>query len=175
MKKERNKRANILICIAALLLCAALLSIHLAGGLLAGFSKTENGSDSARVAVFDITGEGLFSETMEVAVTPDSSQTNGITIKNNSEVSIEYTLTVTKKTDNLPVLKFKLNDKDGNNISTSSGDSTEITTISYQLPASQTNEYNLAVSWTAQEEEKDLALMGKVDYITISVKAVQID
>jgi len=175
MRKERSKKVNILMCIAAVLVCATLFSMRFAGGLLAGFSKTESGGDSARVAVFNIVEDGTFFKTMEIAVTPGSSQSEGFTVKNNSEVSMKYTLTIAKKTNNLPMLTFKLNDNKfdmkGNS---ENGEST--TTIECTLPPNQTNEYNLEAYWDPDSDEnKDLAFMGMVDDITITVKAEQID
>lgn len=65
---------------AAVLTCLVLLSFHLMTGLYAKYSSTATGSDSARVAKFDV--EYKY-----------DSDTRTITIINNSEVTVAYEVT----------------------------------------------------------------------------------
>ena len=65
---------------AAVLACLVLLSFHLMTGLYAKYSSTATGSDSARVAKFDV--EYKY-----------DSDTRTITIINNSEVTVAYEVT----------------------------------------------------------------------------------
>ena len=55
-KKRAKSRVNIPIILAAVLLCLTLISIHLAGGIVARYTTTTDSGDSARVIRFgDIT------------------------------------------------------------------------------------------------------------------------
>lgn len=177
MGKERNVKVDILMCTVAVLLCATLFSMHLVGGLYARYTTSISGSDSARVAAFDITQEGTIFKTFEAPVIPGTTQSAELTITNKSEVAMEYTLKVTNVTGNLTPLKFTLGPKDGapavtlksheNGVSISSAN---------QIPGDHTDKYTLNVDWKPNvNEEDDLALMGIVDYITVSVTATQID
>lgn len=177
MGKKRNAKVNILMCTVAVLLCATLFSMHLVGGLYARYTTSTSSSDSVRVAVFKINQEGTIFQTIETNVTPGTTQSAELTIKNESEVAIEYTLTVTNVTGNLKPLKFTLS---------ADGDTPEVIDASYengisinsvhQIPGKHTDTYTLNIVWEKSEnEEEDLALIGMVDYITISVTATQID
>lgn len=177
MRKERNAKENILMCIVAVLLCATLFSMHLVGGLYARYTASMSGSDRARVAAFSITQAGTIFENIEATVTPGTTQSVTLTITNKSEVAMEYTLTVTNVTGNLTPLKFKL---------IPAGDTPLVTTESYkngisingarQIPGEHVDQYTLNIVWDpSANEEDDLALIGMVDYITVSVTAAQID
>ncbi len=177
MGKERKVKGNIIMCTAALLLCATLFSMHLVGGLYARYTSSMSGSDSVRVAAFSIKQEGTIFETIEADVTPGTLQIATLEITNKSEVAMEYTLTVTNVTGNITPLKFKLR---------ADGDTPSVTTESYEngisinsacrIPGEHTDKYFLDIVWEPSvREEDDLALIGMVDYITISVTAAQID
>lgn len=178
MRNRRNSKVNILMCTVAFLICATLYSTHLVGGLYAKYTTRQSDSDSARVASFQITQSGTISNIIEANVTPGTTQSVDLTIENKSEVAMEYTLTVTNVTGNLTPLKFKLDPADST--------SAPVTVESYengisinsarQIPGEHTDKYNLMIVWEpSPNEETDLALMGMVDYITVSVKASQID
>ncbi len=177
MGKERNVKVNILMCIVAVLLCATLFSMHLVGGLYAKYTTSISDSDSVRVAAFSITQEGTIFQTIKADVKPGTTQSAELTIENNSEVAIEYTITVTNVTGNLAPLKFTLS---------ADGDTPQVTAESHEngisinsarrIPGEHTDKYTLNIVWEPSDnEEDDLALIGMVDYITISVTATQID
>ena len=178
MGKERNIKVNILMCIVAVLLCATLFSMHLTGGLYARYTASMSGSDSARVAAFNITQEGTIFQTVEANVTPGTTQSAELTITNKSEVAMEYTLTVTNVTGNLAPLKFTLNPADENTspVTTESYENGISINSACQMPGEHTDKYTLNIVWEPSDnEEDDLALIGMVDYITVSVTATQID
>ncbi len=174
MRRERKSKSNILIYIVAALLCATLFSMHFVGGLYARYSTRSSGSDSARVAEFKITQEGTIFQEIKADVTPGTTQTVGLTVTNKSEVVVDYTLKVTNVTGNIPSLKFKL---------TPVGGAPQITTESYEngisinsvrrQPGSYTDNYTLAIVW--DKSANDLAYIGMVDYITVSVTVTQVD
>ncbi len=178
MSKKHSSRVDILMCVAAVLFCATLFSMHFTGGLYARYTTGYGDSDGGRVAAFSIKQEGTIFETIETNVMPGTTQSAELTITNNSEVAMEYVLTVTNVTGNLPPLKFKLKNADDKTPS--------VTTESYQngvsmnsvaqIPGNHTDKFNLNIVWEpSSNEEDDLALIGMVDYITISVTAKQID
>ena len=72
---------------AAVLFCLVLISTSMNSGIYARFRTFVAGNDSARVAAFSVDAE----------TTPDSSRENAYTIsyKNDSEVSVAYTLEIT--------------------------------------------------------------------------------
>ncbi len=178
MGKERNVKVNILMCIVAALLFATLFSMHLVGGLYARYTTSMSSSNSARVAAFSITQEGTILETVEANVTPGTTQSAELTIANKSEVAMEYTLTVTNVTGNLAPLKFKLNRADENTspVKTESYEKGISINSVCQIPGEHTDKYTLDIVWEpSANDEDDLALIGMVDYITVSVTATQID
>ncbi len=175
--EKRYIKANILMCTAAVLLCATLFSMHFVGGLYARYTTSASGSDSARVAAFSITQEGTIFNNIEANVTPGETQSVTLTIKNNSEVAMEYTLTVTNVTGNITPLKFKLTPTEGApSVTTESYENGISINSAGQIPGEHTDKYTLNIVWEPSEkEEDDLALIGMVDYITVSVTAAQVD
>jgi len=177
MRKERNAKVNILLCAVAALLCATLFSMHFVGNMYAQYATSASGSDRARVASFNITQEGTIFETIEENIKPGTTQIANLVITNESEVAMEYTLTVTNVTGNLP-LKFTLNKADETTppVTTESYEKGISINSACQIPGKYTDKYTLNIIWTPTDNEKDgFALIGMVDYITISVTATQID
>lgn len=173
MRKERNSKVNILMCTLTVILCATLFSMHLVGGLYARYTTSGNTADTARVAAFSITQERTESKTIEANVTPGETQITELVISNNSEVAVEYTLTVKNETGNIP-LKFKLNPAEGAPLVTTESYVNGISINSAcQIPGKHTDKYNLTIVW--ETSDSDLDLIGMVDYITVSVTATQID
>ena len=189
--KERNVKVDILMCIVAVLLCATLCSMHLAGGLYARYTTSTSGGDSARVAECKIKQDGTIFKTVAANVTPGTTQSADLIITNKSEVSVEYTVKVTNVTRNLP-LEFTLTPKaeaaasEGQNTPSEDQAASPIMTPSHsdgistnnarQIPGDHTDEYILNITWKPNEDnEEDLALIGMVDYVTVSVTAAQID
>ncbi len=173
MRKERSIKVDILMCTLAVLLCATLFSTHLVGNLYARYTTSGSSSDSARVAAFNITQEKTVSKTIEANITPGTTQITELVITNKSEVAVEYTLTVTNKTGNLP-LKFKLAPVDGApSVTTESYENGISINSACQIPGDHTDKYALNIVW--EPGDNDLTLIGMVDYITVSVTATQID
>ncbi len=178
MKKKRSGKLNIFLCVAAALFCATLFSAHFTGGLYARYTTKSTGSDSARVAAFRITQEGTIFEEIEANVTPGTTESVTLTIKNNSEVVVDYTLTVTNVTGNIAPLKFKLQAKDSNTQSVTAETHENGISVNKvrRAPGNHTDVYTLLIVWEKSDnEETDLAYVGLVDYITVSVTATQVD
>ncbi len=178
---DQAKR-NIPIRVAAVLFCLTLLSTYLVTGLFARYTSSAESSDHARVAKFSIRGGlkdgAVLSQSIEASLAPGGTQPATIIIENNSEVAVEYTITVKNETNNLP-LSFRM-EKGG-----SSPDVTRdgATFTAQQLPGDHTDKYTLYIEWPKPEgdgkeqenREKELSRMGMVDHITVTVTAAQID
>lgn len=178
MGKERKVKVNILMCTAAVLLCATLFSMHLVGGLYAKYTTSTSNSDSARVAAFKITQSGTIFNEIKAEIMPGETQIAELTIENASEVAMEYTLKVTNVTGNITPLKFKLSPADAvtPTVKTESYEKGISINSACQMPGDHTDKYVLEIVWEPSDrEEDDLALIGMVDYITVSVTAAQID
>lgn len=88
-------KLNIPMCAALVLLFLTLVSIHMTSGLYARYVATATGTDSARVAKFDVAASLDKEELIiDCATTTTKSGDYIITVQNNSEVAIGYTLKV---------------------------------------------------------------------------------
>ena len=156
---KNNKITVILIT----LLVLVLISFSMTGNLLARYATTADGTETARVAKFNISETGI----SEIVVSsqnfyPGYTLVQPIEINNNSEVAIDYSLTVEILTDNLPLV-LNMNGEEGRRI-----------IINKKLqPNSGKEEYTLNILWPEAENSLDYSMM--VDAIKLSVNAVQID
>lgn len=159
-----KQKTNPILLLAMVLLCLVMITTHMTAGLYARYTASGSGEDSARVAKFDVTESGTLIETMVLSVIPGKEYLVGsIEVVNSSEVSVAYTITVEKATDNLPIkLYFE-----------GVTPATEITYTGTLAPNnSESTTYNLYSSWT---ENKSTEYMGRVDKLEITLKAEQID
>ena len=80
--------------VALLLLCVVMLTIHLTGGLNARYVSSAEGSDSARVAKFDVscaqTGEVPFDIQLEFLDPKKHTDSISFTVASQSEVTVAY-------------------------------------------------------------------------------------
>lgn len=159
-------KGNLLVRIAAVLLCLTLFSTYLVAGLFARYTTSGESSDDARVAKFSITGEGELAKGITAEVAPGETKEVPLKIKNDSEVAVEYTVTVTSVTKNLP-LSFRIG-KTG----TEPVNGTSFT--DQLLPGSDADNFSLYIDWNRNDDNPD-QYMGMVDYITVTVTATQID
>lgn len=91
---QPKAKMNIPMCAACILLCLTLFSIHLTSGLYAKYIAKGTGSDEARVAKFDVDIVGNAADGIAVDWEV-ASDVYTINVTNNSEVAVEYTITVT--------------------------------------------------------------------------------
>lgn len=98
-KRKNPSRVNIPMCAAGVLLCLTLFSAHFTSGLYAKYTATATGSDSARVAKFEVnfTKENPL-DTPPVVITSSEVTDNAFefNIDNQSEVAVSYTLALTQ-------------------------------------------------------------------------------
>ena len=184
MDHSRQKERWILY-ILVVLLCMVLASFWLMCNIYARYSTQASGSDSARVAKFDVqeTGTLLSEQIINTDVYPGFSRTYTVGVTNNSEVTIEYVMNVKNKYNNLP-LQFRMLDSAGNEIKTDSSDASDEYALSksQKIKAGDTTEhtYQLEISWPVNQTNEGENLQnpdyaGKVDVIEITLKAVQKD
>ena len=85
---NRRPSGNIMMRLAAVLFCLVMFSTYLMGGLYARYVTRSSGSDSARVAKFDVVGTGDGNVTVRGESAEDGRYT--ITVTNHSEVDVSY-------------------------------------------------------------------------------------
>ena len=163
MVKARNRtKVNIPICLAAVLLCLTLLSIHMTSGLYARYSSSDAGEDASRVAKFEITkNKEHISEQLVLSLAPGT-MVSEIEVYNKSEVSVAYTLNVENVSKNLP-LQFQIDEEPP---------SANSILKEKEMPPDTMYQYKFSVIWPKENALQD---MGKVDLIQITIDAVQID
>ena len=102
MGERKPSKVNIPMCIACVLLCLTLFSIHLTAGLYARYTASSESTDTARVAKFDVK---VLGEILSPALTGEEepldwivdSTGNGeyqITVTSASEVAVSYDIFV---------------------------------------------------------------------------------
>lgn len=174
MSRRNRGKVNIPICVAAVLLFLTLLSTHLCSGLYARYTTTASGSDSARVARFEIEDGtvGTWKEDVVISeLRPSESAVESMTcadIVNKSEVAVAVTLNVENVYDNLP-LKFVLlqNDK------VVAGPADEMADLTYNVAPNDKTPVKLGVYWP--QNETNLEFRGRVDLLRLTVRVEQID
>ena len=94
MAKYKKAQINIPMCLAAVLLCLTMFSLHFTGGLYAKYIVRDSGEDSARVAAFDVK---VIGDSDDLVVELDNSGSDNvyeITVNNLSEVAVAYDISV---------------------------------------------------------------------------------
>lgn len=152
----RSSRPNWILRIAGVLLCLTLLSVHLTSGMMARYSTTVSGSDSARVAKFELKETGSFSQDLYLEYQPGMNKTYTIVLENHSEVTVDCTVTVKRLSDNMPL-------------------TVTFDTVNVQLDPNDTTgkTYTLTLTWPS--EDNDARYSYEVDAIRVTVDAVQVD
>ena len=147
-----------------------IISSYMTGGFYAKYATTSSGSDSARVAKFDIKiddTQGKFvSENFVISdFVPGKSETRKLQITNSSEVAVKYTLTV-KTTGNLP-LNIKVEDVSLNS-------SNELVYMGNIAIGGSPVELEMLIEFENKDEDNYL-LSYELDKIDIILSVEQID
>lgn len=93
MVTHHKAKMNIPMCLAAILLCLTLISIHLTSGLYAKYISSASGNDSARVIKFGeltLTEEGDFYEGNKLMIIPGVALTKKATVSFSGSESATY-------------------------------------------------------------------------------------
>lgn len=162
---ENRKPHLIVLRLVAVLLILVTLSTSMVVGRYARYVTSASGSDSARVAKFEVNEEICDFPTQKqhvgISIDPGSTENTDIIVENASEVAVRYYINVTNPYHNLP-LSFQI----------------KVGEALYSLPfeadmAPGTDAtYTLVTSWAGVA---DISYSGKVDLIEISLSATQID
>ena len=96
-------KINIPLLLAGILFCLTLISSSLTSNLIAKYSTSTTGGDSARVAKFDVITTNDIYKIELVPGDRDSSGTYKFTIKNNSEVVVKNSVIVENVPENVQV------------------------------------------------------------------------
>lgn len=88
-----KRKLNIPMFAALILLLLTMVTTHITSGLYARYTGSASGSASARVAKFKVTGS-LDKEDITVDCAQGKSGTYQITVKNDSEVTVKYSMRV---------------------------------------------------------------------------------
>jgi len=117
--RQSNIKTPLVFKIALGLICAMMVSFHLLGGLYARYSSMADGSDSSRVASFNITGEYTSGQLdkFELNFFDPAKQTHSVTFKvtSDSEVAVKYDIIVTMP-EEMKSYDWLIITLDGNNL-----------------------------------------------------------
>lgn len=168
---DSRKLNPILIRAVAVLLMLVLVTSGMVSGRFARYVTTATYEDGARVAKFNIVEEkGTLITQMRANIAPGTT-TEVITVKNYSEVAVEFTITVHNVYHNIP-LDFEV--RDGENTLTKSENADGTVTFTGQIgPGQQEQSFQLNILWPI--DETNINYCGRVDLIRVTLDAVQID
>ena len=168
---KRETRENRLLQIVLILLALTLISFWLLSNMYARYVTQSEGSDSARVAQFQIGNENHLNETYVLNPMMSGGEDQKVTVRitNDSEVAVRYTFTF--KTDgNLP-LAITGSGPSGTTLQKTDGKN--VWTID-KAPATKCDEvYTFNLSLENNDESYQYA--GGVEKIQLTVQAEQID
>ncbi|MBU5481400.1 hypothetical protein [Blautia sp. MSJ-19] len=170
--ENRRNFSRLIMQAFAILLCFTLLSMWLLSNMYARYTTQASGEDSARVAKFNVTETGKLTQDIEdISIAPGGSTEYEVSVTNNSEVAISYSISAVNKYKNLP-LEFQMYKK------TDSDSDTKILVVEDQISATDRSEhtYTLKISWNTEDAgQRSENYAGKTDAFVITLKAVQID
>lgn len=172
-KTKYEYKLNPVYLLAAVLVILMAIAAVLMLNTYAKYITTADGTDSARVAKFEISDTGSMYETsfaLEVDPIQPAAVNDALTLTNNSEVDVKCCITV-DSTANLPLI-FEWTDEDGNKSSVPADEAAEFTLESN----GDSSVYDLAVKWdTSTDDNKSFTYRRQVDSISLTVKFEQID
>ena len=165
MIQSNNKvKMPLVFKVGALLLLAMIFSLHLLGGVYARYTVTASGSDSARVAKYsfdaDLSPQSLI---LPITLSPGDSLIDTIQIENKGEASLNYVITITKLTDNLPILRPE-GEYDKN------APITEVIKSDVIAPGKSAS-VSFSIEWDKNDNSTEY--MGKMDAVKITVSVEQ--
>lgn len=159
-----QKQSRILMRTAAVLLLLVLVSTSMVTGRYARYTTTVTASDSARVARFSVKENvTFFSETETVCAefAPGEMKEITISVENDSEVTIAYTIQAANPYENFP-LDFYMKDNSALPFTAS-------------MQPGEKADFVLVAHWDAGNGGNDISYSGKVDLIEITLNATQVD
>lgn len=170
--KSKHSLREVVLTSAAILLCLTLISSYLTAEMFARFAASDSGSDSARVATFNVSETGTLVGYFAAELIPGVPCVRDIVVKNNSEVAISYTITIRNESNNMD-MSFRFGTEGDMHDMTLSADGHTCT--SYLDALSEEQNYKLEITWNSKGPETDLEYMGCVDLIKVTLIATQVD
>ena len=171
--KSKHRFHEIIVTSASVLLCLTLISAYLTAGMFARFVSSGSGSDSARVATFNVDENGELTASFAAEFVPNVPSYKHVRVLNSSEVAISYTIKIKNETNNMD-LSFRCgSDKSSLQDMTLDGDAYSYTV--YFAPGGQECQLLLEILWNSDDSDEALAYMGAVDLVTITLVASQVD
>ena len=162
--KKSNNNMPIVFYVGLLLVCLTFFSVHMSSGLYARYVTTVSGSDTARVAKFEIeenltltNSKGETSKQFVVGDTlrPGQSTKYTYTVKNSSEVTVKFIISGESRFKELPLL---------------------LTTQELVLKPGETKDITFEVAWdTSNDAYLNESYGDKIDIISITVRIEQVD
>lgn len=181
MDQQNRRRSSrrigvggILLRVALVLLCLVLLSVYLMKGLYARYQTTGSGSDSARVAKFDVVVSGMPSDTIQVICNNYNGDTGvyTFTVTNNSEVAVEYDAKLTY-THDVDYIKAKI---DGTAVGWLDTSTQGFPNVGVLAPgADKTHTLTLTVDWDMFTKEAHGSSKSQAVGFTLTIFVEQID
>ena len=152
--KQKNNKTPLIFKLGVGVLFALLLSVYFSNGLYARYSTAVVNSDSARVAVFSFDDNlDAQSQLLPTALSPGESVSAAITIKNDGEVALMYSIKIENLTNNLPIAD-------------------QIIKSDAIAPGTEST-FNWTLEWP--EEENSINYMGKMDVFKVTVIVEQVN
>lgn len=174
MRAERTERKTgygyRITGILSALLCMTLISFWMLGGLYARYTTQGSGSDSARVAVFDISDSNTLTRDFAVSLNGANEQSIKVMVQNKSEVAVRYRMEFAAD-GNLP-LKITAQSANQDTI-TVDPDTAMSWTVEKPAEAGRTavDEYTFVITL----EHSDYRYSGGVANLTLTVTTEQMD
>ena len=154
-KLSRDRRFYL---VRGLLICALISLCVMIPITVSRYVSQSEAQDSATVAEFDISQEGVLSKPLNVRFGAIKEEDYRIKLTNKSDVAVRYTVKINQETDNLPLI-FIWDDGQG--------------VCEGMLTYGDQVTRMLTVTW--DENQKDYSYSGQIDRITVSVICEQID
>ena len=176
--KKLHRRTPVVFYVGCALLCLALFSANLTSGLYARYTSTASGSDSARVARFDVNNtvqSGDASIHLHFFDASLLSDEVTFTVTSSSEVAVGYSVTVTMPTSD-PYSSW-LDVTLGDSTPTSRTDNSfTFSNVAYFEPNDgRTHEHSLFFKIKDESVGKPGSLRDVSGNVVITVRAEQID
>lgn len=164
MKRRTTPKLNIMFSISMVFFVLVMISSYLTCGMYARYVSRATGSDSARVAKFEVTQSGqVFTETFSVSLDPTTTDASNaeILIQNKSEVTVRCEFTF-ETTGNLPLDIYW----------TVGGNRVEEYVFSPNDTAGK--EFELCVTWGGDDGD-NYQYHREIDSVTVVITSVQVD
>ena len=151
---QKNRRYHTVVMrAAAILFTLVMLSSSMIAGRYARYATADAGADGARVAAFDVRQAGELTAWFSVNLVPGDVAKKLVTVTNNSEVALIYTIEIENKHKNLPL------------------------TFNYskttEIAPGEVKNIPVEIYWPG--DAHDPSYTGKVDILYITLRASQMD